>query len=223
MPDGGRRERATAVRTAPVVALVLARCPVVDALRRSRAVVPAATQLGVERVEGLRADGAGLRPTEERADVQLQVPGVGAVRGRADVEGLQVPVEQLVQRRARPRAALLVDGVEEPRPRGLSAGLLPRPGSITSTRVFRFPETGSWPPYTRTRRAPLGRLSIVPRCLRRPAFARVMGRGYETFVSRNVSRGLVSDLAGDGTPGQMRGRGRVRTCDRSGVNRVLSR
>ncbi|OLM15480.1 hypothetical protein Ae706Ps2_5577c [Pseudonocardia sp. Ae706_Ps2] len=128
VPDRRRRERPTAARTAPAVALVLPRRPVIDALRRPRAVVATATQLGVERVQRLRPDGAGLRPPQERTDMQLQVPGVGPVRGRANVEGLQVPVEQLVQRRARAGAALLVDGVEEPGARGLGTGLLARAG-----------------------------------------------------------------------------------------------
>jgi hypothetical protein len=108
VPDRGRRQRAAGVRTAPVVALVITRRPMVGPAR-SRAVVTAPPELGVERVERLGAYGAGLRLAEERSDVFLQVPGVHPVRRPADVERLQIPVEQLVERRARARAPLLVD------------------------------------------------------------------------------------------------------------------
>ena len=84
-----------------------------------RAVRPAPTQLGVQRVQRLGLDRASLQTSDERADVLLQVPRVHPVRRVADVKRRQVPVEQLVERGARPRVAALVDLSGQPRPGGL--------------------------------------------------------------------------------------------------------
>ena len=120
--------RSAPVWPTPLVALVLARRAMVDPAAGAVAVVPAAAELGVERVQSLGPHSAGFRPPQKGSDVQLQVPAVGAVGGHADVQRLQVPVEQLIHRRTGARAALLVDGVEEPGSGGLCSRLLAGPG-----------------------------------------------------------------------------------------------
>jgi hypothetical protein len=98
------------------------------------------------------------------------------VRRAADVERLQVPVEQLVDGRIRARVAALVDLVEHPRP-----GLL---GELRRLRSRRddFHE-GMAPAGERVLAgvdadadAPLGSSSTVPRARRRPGLLAVIAR-----------------------------------------------
>ena len=98
------------------------------------AVDPAAAQLGVERVERLDAQRAGLLLAQERTNVLLQVLRVHGVRRGTDVERLQVPVEQLVQRRVRARVPTFVDLAGEPAHRLLGLGAALGPGGMTSRR-----------------------------------------------------------------------------------------
>jgi hypothetical protein len=116
------------------------------------------------------------------------------VRGAADVERLKVPVEQLVKRGACSRVAPLVDLGEQPRPGGLACAAALGPGGMISTSVCRFPDSGSSPPCTRTRSAPLGSLSIDPRSFLRAGRDRVMAGRVADLVSRSVSRAASCDL-----------------------------
>ncbi len=127
VPDRRRRQRVAAMRPAAHVALMLAGRAMVGASTVG-AVDTAAAELRVERVEYLGVDRACLQPADERPDVLHQVLGVHRVGGAADVERLQIAVEQLVESRVRARAPALVDLAEHPDSgivgalRGLRAG-----------------------------------------------------------------------------------------------------
>lgn len=121
-------QRPAQVRPAPLVAHVLVRGAVVNALP-VHAVRPAPPQLLVQRVQGFSVERPCFQVPHERPNVLLQVAGVHPVSGAPDVERLQVPVEQLVHRRARARVPALVDLVEQLRPR-----LLSEPGGLRTGR-----------------------------------------------------------------------------------------
>lgn len=107
MPDRRRAEGAAPVRAATVVALVLGRRPVVDRVAALRAVLPAAAQLGVERVEHLRVERTNLRRAQQRRDVVAHVAAVQGERVRRAVELVEVALQQLVDRRAGARVTPL--------------------------------------------------------------------------------------------------------------------
>ncbi|MDT7708089.1 MAG: hypothetical protein QOG20_3696 [Pseudonocardiales bacterium] len=111
-------QRLALVRVAALVAHVFPGRPVVGPPPVG-AVRAAAAQLGVEGVQHLGVHPAGLQTPDERPDVLLQVARVHAMGGAADVERLQMAVEQLVEGRVRARVPALVDLVEQPGPRGL--------------------------------------------------------------------------------------------------------
>ena len=117
-------ERAAGVRLAPGVACVVAGGAVLGEPAPA-AVRPASAQLLVERVEDLAVDLADLNAAEQRLDVVLDEPAVAVQRGRLDVEHLQVPFEELANRRAGARVAPFVDLSEQAGTRLLRQ--LPRP------------------------------------------------------------------------------------------------
>jgi hypothetical protein len=81
---------------------------------------PAATGLGIERVQLVRAQSTRLLAANERPDVLVQIPLVHQMRTGADVEHLEIAVEQLIHGGSGPRVPALVDLVEHPDPSGLS-------------------------------------------------------------------------------------------------------
>ena len=119
LPNRRRAERPAPVHSASLVALVRVRRPVVD-VALTATVVAAAAQLGVERVERARVEGANLDATEQRPNVLGRVAGVGLARAALPCAQLEVLVQQLVHRRVRAGLALFVDLVEKPRPSRLS-------------------------------------------------------------------------------------------------------
>src|SRR4051794_26688902 len=92
---------------APRVALVLNVGAMLQV--RSVAVVAASTKFGIERIEGVRVERADLLPTNQRANMQPRQPPVVLHSVALDVEHLEVPVQQLVHRRAGPRVAALIN------------------------------------------------------------------------------------------------------------------
>jgi hypothetical protein len=121
VPHRRRRQRQAAMRAAATVAFVLPRGAVVRALPVG-AVGAAASQLAVERVQHLVVHRAGPDVADEGPHVLAQVVGVHAVRGTADVEVLQVEVEQLVDSRLRSGIPPLVDLAEQADPGRLGLG-----------------------------------------------------------------------------------------------------
>jgi hypothetical protein len=73
VPDRCVRQRLADVRTAALVALMRPRGPMIDDLAAGLAVDPAATELGIERVQLVRAKRAGLLAADERPDVLVEV------------------------------------------------------------------------------------------------------------------------------------------------------
>jgi hypothetical protein len=91
----------------------------IDDLAAGLAVDPAATELGIERVQLVRAQRAGLLAADERPDVLVEVALVHQVRTGADVEHLEVTIEELIHGGSRPRVPALVDLVQHPDPSDL--------------------------------------------------------------------------------------------------------
>jgi len=91
------------------------------------AVVTAAAQLGVERVERARVEGADLDAAEQRPDVLGRVSGVRLARAPLPGAHLEVLVEQLVHRGVRAGLPLLVDLTQQ-----ACAGRLGHPGRLGS-------------------------------------------------------------------------------------------
>ena len=164
LPDRRRPERAAPVHPAARIALVRLRRPVVH-VALAAAVVATAAQLGVERVERARVEGAYLDAANQRPDVLRRVAVVGLAGAALPGAQLEVLVQELVHRRARARLALLVDLFEHARAGGL--GQLARfgPGGISSTRLCRRPWRG---PGRRTP-APATRRSAARRSSRERA------------------------------------------------------
>jgi hypothetical protein len=130
------------------------------------AVVAAAPQLRVQPVDRLGLDPAKLQPADRRPDVILDLADVAGAGLPLDVEHLQPPVQQLVDRGLRPRAALLVDLVEQPGDGLLGSRFVSlwvaRAGTVSRSQIF-LPVSWSTPAYTFTRADPLGSQPIVPR------------------------------------------------------------
>jgi hypothetical protein len=78
------------------------------------AVPPAPPHFGHERVDAFGVQSASLQPADEGPHMVVDVADVGRLGGPLDIERLQVPIEQLVDRRAGPGLALLVNLVQQP-------------------------------------------------------------------------------------------------------------
>src|SRR6185436_9802150 len=102
VPNRRGVQRTAAVRAAPAVARVLASGPVLH-VRTTGAVVAAAAQLRVERVEDVCVQCSDLEPAYEGRDVLADVSRVERLGGLRAIELVEVPGQQLVDRRIRPR------------------------------------------------------------------------------------------------------------------------
>jgi hypothetical protein len=127
LADGGARERLADVASALRVAVVRPVGRVVD-LDPAVAVLPAAPQDRVVRVQELAVEPRDLERAEARADVDADDLLVAVPRGVFDFEELEIAVQELVDRGLGPRVALLVDLRGEPalHLRGLLASVLAR-------------------------------------------------------------------------------------------------
>src|SRR4051812_40179802 len=104
------------MRSASVVALVFAGRPMVGEALPSVAPDPATPQLRIEGVQDLAIDPPQCQLPERRAHVSLEVPLVGPARRTLELDDLEVPIQQLVERRAGAWAASFVDLAQQPRP-----------------------------------------------------------------------------------------------------------
>jgi hypothetical protein len=145
LPHRGRRQRRADVRRASLVALVLGLRPVVHSPTPPVTVHTAAPELGVERVERLAIEHAQRQRAEHRAHMDVGAADVRLPRGLLELDHREVPIKQLVDRRLRPRVALLVDLVEQARPDLLGLRCRPEPGGTTSVRSWLFLMSGSTP------------------------------------------------------------------------------
>jgi hypothetical protein len=100
----------------------------IDDLAAGLAMNPTATELGIERVQLVRAQSTRLLAPNERPDVLVQIPLVHQMRAGADVDHLEVAIQQLVHRGRSSGAPALVDLVDHPCPSGLSLSDRLRPG-----------------------------------------------------------------------------------------------
>jgi hypothetical protein len=135
LADGGGCQRPAHVRLTAVVAPVLGLRPVVELPTPLLvAAGTAAPELGVERVEHLAVELAQWKRSEDRSHVPLEVADVRLSCRLLEVDDVEVPVEQLVDRGLRPRVAPLVDLVKQTSADllGLAAAL--GPGGTTSVR-----------------------------------------------------------------------------------------
>jgi hypothetical protein len=97
-----------------LVALVHPRGPVVDRRAAGPTVNPASPQLRIQGVQLVRTECARLLGPDERPDMAVQVPLVHHVGAGADVDHLEVAVEELVDGRCGPRITPFVDRVHHP-------------------------------------------------------------------------------------------------------------
>src|SRR4051812_44803394 len=100
---------------APLVALVLDLGPVLDRPTAAVAAGPTPAELAVQGVEHLAVDLAEQQVAEHGTHVPIEVTDVGAPRRVVEVDNLEVSVEQLLDRRPRPRVPALVDLSQESR------------------------------------------------------------------------------------------------------------
>jgi hypothetical protein len=128
LADGPGRQRRADMPPAAAVASVGPVGAVIDRTAPA-AMVAAAAQLGIERVQDVRVDRADLLMPDQRPDVLVDIAAVGRQRGAFGFDHLQVAVEQLVQRRAGPWVPLLPDLGEHPSQR--------RVGQVTRLRASR--------------------------------------------------------------------------------------
>lgn len=108
--QAARPARPAAVPDRP--ALVRRGGPMIDPGRVS-AVLLALAHLSVERVQHLAVQPAHGQPTDQRPDVLVDVPDVGAPGRLLDIEHLEVPVEELVDGGSDPWVSLLVHLVQQ--------------------------------------------------------------------------------------------------------------
>jgi hypothetical protein len=83
------------------------------------AVLPALPQLGIEPLDGLGVEPADLHGADRRTDVFLDLADVPLPGGGLELDDLEVPVEELVDRGAGAGAPAFVD-----------LGLHPGPGAL---------------------------------------------------------------------------------------------
>jgi hypothetical protein len=86
------------------------------------AVLAALSQLGVETFEGLGVEPVDLHGADGRPDVLVDLADVSLTGRGLQLDDLQVPVQQLVDRGAGAGAAALVDLGLHPRPGALGLG-----------------------------------------------------------------------------------------------------
>ena len=153
-------------RPAALVALVVIPDPVVHQAALAAAVGAAPPQLGVERVQRLRRQRPDLHMPDQRRDVVLDVPAVQLQRVLAAGELVEVALQQLVDGGARPRAVRSVTSRCIRSSAASACFSAPGPAGMVWVSVWRFFVSGSWPTYRRTRKAPLGRTSMLPRWAR---------------------------------------------------------
>ena len=172
MSDRRRAERPAHVRPTALVALVRHARSVIDVTLSGRS---GRGSGGTRRRTSRRrrVKRADLNGADQRPDVLVCVAQVGREGAALATHHLEVAVEQLVDGRVRPRVPPLVDLIEQPRACLLGHRCRFRPRRDHLDEVVPSPVTGSVPAYTRTRSAPLGSTSIVPRGRARPGLARV--------------------------------------------------
>jgi hypothetical protein len=127
----------------------------------------AAPQLGIQRVQGVGVQRAGLLPPDERPDVLLQVARVARCVVGPTSRVSKIAVEQLIDCRAGAGVASFVDLRQEPGPGRFGQRQRLRTGRNHLDGSCLLPLTGSLPAYTRTHSTPLRSSSIVPRARRR--------------------------------------------------------
>lgn len=127
LSNGRPGQAAADVGAAPAVALVRLVCPVFD-VRPPVAVSPAATQLGVERVEHGSPQGADLLLADQGQDVPGGEVAVRGERCGLDLEQIEVTLEQLLDGGGGLGIPLLVDLDHEPAQRLLRVRRSSRPG-----------------------------------------------------------------------------------------------
>ena len=113
LADGTGAHGAAAVGMAPVVAFVGSRRSVVGQAIAAAAAHPALAELRVEAVEDLAVELPDLELSKGWPDVVLDVALVCAARRLLDVEHVEVPVHELVDRRLRSGVPSLVELGEE--------------------------------------------------------------------------------------------------------------
>jgi hypothetical protein len=149
-------------------------------LAPSGAVLSAAAQLGIERIQDASIDLTNLEVAQERRDVVAHVAPVEGERVRCAVELVEVALQQLVHRRLSPRAPPLGDLVEQALAGRLGRSFRRGP-RLHGLRESRRPDSESIPAYTFTRSAPLGSVSMLPSARRLPA-------AEPSAMAKNVSR-----------------------------------
>jgi hypothetical protein len=112
---------------------------------RPTTVRPTCPELPVERVQHLAVDVADLDLADERTEVIADQRLVAVQGGRLDVQQLQVPIEELVDRRTGARIPPLVDLGEQPGACLLSLACCPRTGGNDLREMVRLRLTGSIP------------------------------------------------------------------------------
>jgi len=99
----------------------------------ARAVVAAATEFGVQRIHHASVERAHLLDAEEGADVLLGIAAVRVERAELKIGFEEVPIEKLIDGRARARLSALINLVLQP-----ADGLVCRPGGVLCPRRDSF-------------------------------------------------------------------------------------